>query len=316
MRQLVERNLISVIMPCYNAASFVRQAVESALGQSYPDVELVVVDDGSSDESLKILEELKSQYAGRVRIFQQENKGPYPARNLGLSHARGEYIAFLDADDYWDSDCLRRLYDTMHGHAADISYCGWQNIHESGNDRDPYIPPSYEEQDIVAAFLNGCPWPIHAALTRRNIIDSVNGFSERYHTSMDYDLWLRILKYTRSIVRTPEVLAYYRWHDKGQISSVKWLQILHARDVRQDFVNRNSCLVKHISRKRLRKIINASLLQSGYQSFWKRDLESAWHLFRMALIKGVWTVRDLKYILPSLLPYRIYARLVEYISNA
>ena len=102
------------------------------------------------------------------------------------------------------------------------------------------MPPEYEKSDIVKAFLRSCPWPIHAALVKRNVIDRLNGFSERYFTSLDFDLWLRMTAITQNIIRVPKVMAFYRWHESGQISSVKSRQVIDAWKVKQDFVKNNT----------------------------------------------------------------------------
>jgi glycosyltransferase involved in cell wall biosynthesis len=214
---------VSIIMPCYNAEPYLREAVDSVLGQSYPNVELIVVDDGSTDRSLDLLR----AYGDRIKLLSQPNQGPYPARNHGLAHASGEYVAFLDADDWWSLDCLEKLHRTLVEHEADLVYCGWQNVGE-GIQAAPFVPPEYEQEDPVAHFVRTCPWPIHAALIRRELVDRLGGFSERRYSSMDYDFWLRALALTRRIKRVPEVLAFYRWHHRGQISAVKWRQVLDA----------------------------------------------------------------------------------------
>jgi hypothetical protein len=185
--------LASVVMPCFNARAFVEQAVRSALGQDYADVELIVVDDGSTDGSREVLARLAGEYAGRMTVLQQNNQGPYPARNAGLRHAQGSLVAFLDADDYWAPNCLDTLWRALRAAQADLAYCGWQNVGEGGPGKEPYVPPHYEAGDTVALFLKGCPWPIHAALMRRSVLEQVGGFSTRMFSSMDYDLWLRIL---------------------------------------------------------------------------------------------------------------------------
>ncbi|MFZ5593840.1 MAG: glycosyltransferase family 2 protein [Pseudomonadota bacterium] len=304
------RALISVIMPCYNAVSFVEESVRCVLDQTHGNVELLVVDDGSTDGSQEILRQLGARYPERIRIYHQENKGPYPARNLALKHARGEYAAFLDADDFWHQDCLAKLYDAMMTSHADLAYCGWQNVGEGAPGTQPHVPPKYEEDDPVTRFLKGCPWPIHAALIRREIIDAVNGFSERCFSAMDYDLWLRILAVTRKMIRVPEVLSFYRWHDKGQISSIKWKQVLNAWQVRQDFVRNNPALVSHIPPDTLRTLRHQCLLDAGYKAYWKRDLASSQKLFRQALKAGYWQLKDLKYLLPALLAEKIYRSLI------
>lgn len=297
-------------MPCFNARPYVEQAVRSALGQDYGNVELIVVDDGSNDGSREVLARLAADHAGRIKVLHQKNVGPYPARNAGLGQASGNLIAFLDADDYWAPDCLRKLQRALGAAQAELAYCGWHNVGEGGPGKEPYIPPPYETEDPVALFLKGCPWPIHAALVRRSILEQVGGFSTRLFSSMDYDLWLRILAVTRNIVRVPEVLAFYRWHSAGQISAVKWRQVLEAWQVRRDFVRDHSALVAHIAPAALRELLDGSLLHAGYVAYWKRDLVSAQRLFRKAVRQRYWRVRDAKYVLPSLLPAALYRRAI------
>jgi len=119
---------ISVIMPCYNAAAFVEEAVNCVMNQTYPDVELVVVDDGSTDGSANILQELTARYAPRIQLHFQDRQGPFPARNIALRNAHGGYVAFLDADDYWTLDALEKLAASLNAQSADVAYCGWQNV--------------------------------------------------------------------------------------------------------------------------------------------------------------------------------------------
>lgn len=302
--------LISVVMPCFNARRFVEQAVRSALDQDYENVELIVVDDGSSDGSREILSRLATERADRMTVLHQENQGPYPARNAGLRQARGALIAFLDADDYWDKECLRKLHHAMESANADLAYCGWQNIGDAAAGKEPYVPPAYESGDPVASFLKACPWPIHAALSRRSLLERIGGFSTRMFSSMDYDLWLRALGVTRNIVRVDEVLAFYRWHGEGQISSVKWRQVIDAWQVRRDFARSHPQLVAHLAPALLHELLNGSLLRSAYAAYWRRDLVSAQRLFRKVALRRYWHLRDAKFVLPSFLPGALYRRLI------
>lgn len=306
--------LISVIMPCYNAETYLTNTVSGVFEQSYQNIELIIVDDGSKDEGPKILSELNQQYP-ELTVFYQKNKGPYPARNFALQHAKGELIAFLDADDYWAPNCLKKLYNGMIQSNADLSYCGWQNIVENGDNGPLYVPPAYEKGDLFTSFLKGCPWPIHAALIRREIVDKIKGFSTRCFSAMDYDFWIRISAVTQNITLVPEVLAFYRWHDHGQISSVKWKQILNARTVRHDFILGNPSLVSHIPEQELNKLLNAQVTQQAYEAFWKRDMDSAQHLFRAMLRYGYWQRKDLKYIALSLLPARVFKIIIKFLDK-
>lgn len=293
---------VSVVTPCLNAAAFVEEAVGSVFGQRVAEIELIVVDDGSTDGSRAILETLQARYGHRLRLLRTDRAGPYPARNLALRHASGEYVAFLDADDTWEPDFLHSMLGALESSGADLAYCGWQNVGAGAPGAMPYIPPAYGDGDPVEEFLHRCPWPIHAALTRRSVIDRLGGFSERMFSSMDYDLWIRMLAVTRRMVRVPRVLAYYRWHGSGQISATRWRQVLDAWQVRRDFVAANPALVAHLDRKRIAQLVDGVLLDAAYQAFWRRDLETAQRLFRKALGTGAWRPKDLKYLGASLLP--------------
>ncbi len=301
--------LVSVIMPCYNAAPYVAEAVASALGQSHGAVEVIVVDDGSTDGSEVIVAGLAREHPRRVRLYHTNRAGPYPARNEGLRHAEGRYVAFLDADDWWAPQALERLLHAVEDQGADIAYCGWQNVGE-GVRAAPYLPPAYEEEDTVAHFLRTCPWPIHAALVRRELVDRLKGFSERRFASMDYDFWLRALGVGARIKRVPEVLAFYRWHDLGQVSSVKWRQVLDALEAQQAFIRAHPQRVAHLSAQQLRDYTEGQVLRQAYRAFWKRELHSAHKLFRHAAAKGSYGMKDLRHILAALLPFGIYSGLV------
>ncbi len=307
--------LISVIMPCYNAAPYVAEAVESVFAQSYGNVELIVVDDGSSDGSDAILARLAQEHEGHLHLVFTSRVGPYPARNAGLRHAHGDYIAFLDADDWWQKDALEKLHAALCEHDADIAYCGWQNVGE-GITAQPYIPPAYEEEDVVDHFVRTCPWPIHAALVKKTFVDQLGGFSERRFASMDYDFWLRALGAGAHIKRVPEVLAFYRWHNLGQVSAVKWRQVLDALDAQLQFIRDNPRLVAHLPVERLHDLTEGQVLRQAYRAFWKRDLRSAQKLFRHAAAKGSYRLGDLRHVLSALLPYGLYSGLVALADRA
>jgi glycosyltransferase involved in cell wall biosynthesis len=304
---------VSVVMPCFNAEPFVAHAVGSVMEQTLGDVELIVVDDGSTDASASILATLAAKHDGRMRVLHSSRRGPYPARNLGLKEARGEFIAFLDADDWWAPTALEKLHAALLAADADVSYCGWQNV-GAGLDRPPHVPPAYETDDPVAHFLRTCPWPIHAAMLRRTVIERLGGFSERRFASMDYDLWLRTLGLTKRMVRVPEVLAYYRWHDSGQVSAVKWRQVLDALEAQEAFIRNHPALVAHLPEAVLRDLTKGQVLRQAYRAFWKRDLVSAQRLFRHVAAHGSYGPRDLLHVATALLPlplYRGLARIVD-----
>jgi len=307
--------LISVVMPCYNAAPYLGEAIESVLQQSYPHVELVLVNDGSTDESVQIIERLAADNPGRITVIHQTNSGPYVARNRGLIHAHGNFVAFLDADDTWHPDALNQLHAALTETLADVAYCGWQNVGEAAANTQPYIPPNYAETDAAAQFLQSCPWPINGVLLRRQLLDTLRGFSERLPTAMDYDLWLRMLQQQPTVVRVAQVLAFYRRYLRGDAHIPRWRQVFDAIAVREDFVRHHPEQIGHRSRTERDTLLYGSLLLEAYRSHWRRDTDSSRRLFRRAFRKADWKARDAKYILASFLPAPVFKSLIRLIDN-
>lgn len=304
--------LISVIMPCYNAESHLKTSINNVLSQTYPNVELIVIDDGSTDSSVSILEEFGSD----ITIILQENAGPGPARNRGIEKSSGEFIAFLDADDYWELHCLQALYDALSNTDAGLSYCGWQNVGGPPNRCQPYIPPDYENENKVESFLKAASlWPIHAALVRSENIKSIGNFDEQWATCMDYDLWLR-LSTKWPIIRVEQVLAYYRHHDGGQITSTQWRQARNVLLVKEYFIANNPELVSHLSKEKISEFTDGAFLKRGYDAYWKRDLVSAQKIFRISLQRKAGKLKDLKYLIPALLPERLYFKLIKFMDGS
>ncbi|MEW6118580.1 MAG: glycosyltransferase [Pseudomonadota bacterium] len=305
---------VTVVMPCRNAAAFIDEAIASVLAQTYPEVELIVVDDGSTDDSVSIIQERSAAHPGRITLLLQSSGGPYVARNHGLAHATGNFIAFLDADDYWHPDALAHMHAAMLDTQADVAYCGWQNVGAAARDTQPHVPPNYASADAAALFLKSCPWPINGVLIRRQLLDSLHGFSERLPTAMDYDLWLRLLAAQPTVVRVPEVLAYYRHYPRGAARIPRWRQVLDAVSVREDFVRHQPGLVAHIPAGSLQTLIYGSLLDEAYRCHWRRDIDSSRRLFRRAARKGRWRAKDAKYLLASFLPARLFDGLIRFVD--
>ncbi len=311
----VNRPLISVVMPCYNAAPYLAEAVGSALGQSYSNVEVVIIDDDSQDGSGEIAERLAQCHPGRITVAYGGHLGPFPARNKALRLIRGELVAFLDADDWWDPTALEKLQAALAETGSDIAYCGWQNV-GNGIVSAPYVPPAYESGDPVAHFIRTCPWPIHGALVTRSLVERLKGFSERCFSAMDYDFWLRALAMTPRIVRVPEVLAYYRWHGSGQVSAVKWRQVLDALTAQKDFIAENPALVSHLGSETLNDLTEGKVLIQAYRALWKRDLISARKLFHHVAAARTFKIKDLRHIIPAtLLPLSTYRWLLAAIDQ-
>jgi glycosyltransferase involved in cell wall biosynthesis len=307
--------LITVVMPCYNAAPFVEEAIESVLGQSYPHIELILVDDGSIDGSTEILQRLAARQPQRITLVYQNRAGPYAARNLALTHAQGNYIAFLDADDTWHVEALRLMHDALEAEQADLAYCGWQTFGVASTDPHPKILPALEPGEAIDHFMASSPWPINSVLIHRPLIDGLRGFSERAPTAMDLDLWLNMLAHQPKLVRVPEVLAFYRRYPRGNAHIPHWRQVFDTVAVRQDFARAHPEFVHHLTPIRLNELIYDPLLHEAYRCHWRNDTESARRLFRRAFHKADWKAADLKHLVASLLPASLYRNLVDFVTR-
>lgn len=178
---------ISVIIPTYNRQEFLAQAIDSVLGQTCADFELIVVDDGSTDDTARRVD----AYGARVRYIYQENKGPAAARNTGIRAAEGELLAFLDSDDRFAQEKLMVQQAAMAAHPEylishtdEIWYRRGELLHQK---KKHFRPHGF----IFAACLKLCVVGMSTVMVRREFFDRVGYFDEELPCCEDYDLWLR-----------------------------------------------------------------------------------------------------------------------------
>lgn len=299
---------ISIIMPCYNAASTVHGAIASIQKQTLTDWTLIIVDDGSSDHSVELIRSIDEP---RLHLYTQANQGSAAARNHGLRHARSRYVAFLDADDSWDERFLATMLQAIEPHEdAVLAYCGWQNLGVDGGRGKPFIPPDYDPLDRSEVLLGGCRWPIHGVVVRREAIEKAGGFDATLQASVDYDLWLRVAPQGR-LIRVPEVLAYYHHHDGEQITKNRLGVALNHWRAQKKYLQQHPDEVRRLGKKRVRELVQGELLKRAYACYWKRDLPAARTLFRMIMRAGYGRPTDWLHMLPSLLPESLHAWLLR-----
>lgn len=208
--------IISVLMSVYNGERYVREAIESILTQTYRDFEFVIVDDGSTDHTSKILTEL-SKTDTRIKILTNEqNIGLTASLNKALRHARGIYLARMDADDVALSQRLEEQVTFLKAH-PDIGMLGtaYAWIDERGNvigQRDVLTKP----HELHRALIRTNPFLHGSIMIRKELLDHVQGYDESYKKAQDYDLWLR-LSSTCQFANLPDVLMQKRM-TKGMIS--------------------------------------------------------------------------------------------------
>jgi glycosyltransferase involved in cell wall biosynthesis len=179
---------VSVIIPTHNRAGWVVQAVESVLKQSFDDWELIVVDDGSSDETWAVLKPFRD----RIRYLYQSNRGVSSARNLGLKKAEGEWLAFLDSDDLWMPEKLERQMDFFSNHPEALICQTAELWLRNGRRVNPRKKHQKFSGDIFAPSLKLCLVSPSAVMIHRDLFQKVGFFDESFPACEDYDLWLRI----------------------------------------------------------------------------------------------------------------------------
>jgi glycosyltransferase involved in cell wall biosynthesis len=293
---------VSIVMPCYNGAAHLARSVGSVLAQTMPDWELLLIDDGSTDDSRKLAADM-ARSDGRIHAISQANAGAVAARNRGLAEATGQYIAFLDADDTWHPEFLQVMLGALDDRPGfDIAYCGWQNIGLGGGRDHPYLPPDYEVKGKLECLVRSCPWPIHGVLLRRSLFENGVRFDQTLATSEDYDLWLRLGTKHR-ILRVPRVLAFYHHHDTvSRLTADKSQVALNHLAVQQKFLRSNPVVAAELGRRRMRELTLDPLLKRGFDAYWKRDLDAARTIFREVMRHGYGSPKDWTYMLPAWLP--------------
>lgn len=210
--------IATVVIPAYNVAGFVRDAVESALDQSFRDTEIVVVDDGSTDETPKVLAAICDERRdSRLRIISQRNAGLSAARNTGIKAARGEFIGFLDADDIWHPRKLEtQIAPMLNDPAVGVTFSFSEYIQESGERTGVKLVPTTYRPDLIALIIRNELGNGSSPVVRAQCFRQVGLFEKSLRSCEDYEMWCRIGALTDfQFVCVPKVLTYYRLRAAG-----------------------------------------------------------------------------------------------------
>jgi glycosyltransferase involved in cell wall biosynthesis len=208
---------VSVIIPTYNRWPMVREAIDSVFAQTYRDFELIVVDDGSTDESPMELARLTAP----VRVIAQSRRGVAAARNAGARAAQGRYLAFLDSDDLWLPQKLAMQTAFMSAR-SDIAICQTEEIWmRNGKRVNPKARHRKPDGDIFYRSLDLCLVSPSAVMVSRTLFHKIGGFDEALPVCEDYDLWLRIAA-DHSVPLLPQPLVVKRGGHADQLSHSLW----------------------------------------------------------------------------------------------
>ena len=204
----------SVVIPVWNADATIARALNSVFSQTNPALEVICVDDGSTDRSAEVIQQ--HPLAGRIRLIKTQNNGPSLARNIGVSAARGGHVAFLDADDYWTPDHLRSLASLVAEFPGAVLYCsGYQRICAGGSGQREtkrlgrYKTRSYGLQSYLLARILGrrIAWTSAVAVSK-GMFMHVGGFDARFKHGEDQGLWLKLACQGR-VAKSSLTTAFY-----------------------------------------------------------------------------------------------------------
>lgn len=221
------RPSVSVIVPAYNAARYVAEALQSITEQGHAPLEVLLVDDGSTDDTVTLV---RRQFPA-VRVISQPNAGVAEARNTGLRHARGDLICLLDADDGWYPGKLRAQIEHLRTHPeTGAVYHAWRVWAAAADGSYPALPaPPQGQAGEIVAELSGWIYPqllldcvVHTSsiMIRREFVEQLGGFRADLVNGEDYDYWLRLSRLTR-IDKLAGVYSFYRAAPGSLTSSVK-----------------------------------------------------------------------------------------------
>jgi glycosyltransferase involved in cell wall biosynthesis len=228
-----ETILVSAIIPAYNAARFLPAAIENIRAQNVANLEIIVVDDGSSDNCEDVARSLGARY------FRQENSGPAAARNAGLELSRGELIAFLDADDLWPEGSLQARLDCLQKNpqleiALGKVQC-LRDVPQAGSTPDATEDNRETKTELSEPFVS---FNIGAALYRKSVFEKIGGFDADLRFGEDTDWFMRAREASVSLLVLPETTLHYRLHEGGMTSGKSAAQLNVARVLKKSLDRR------------------------------------------------------------------------------
>ena len=212
--RIMSKDLVSVIIPVYNASFYLKECIESVLHQTYYNLEIVIIDDGSTDNSVDIVKSY--QYDNRIKIITQKNRGAATARNVGIKNSRGKYIQFLDADDILSlnkiEEQLKTLESYKHVYNRVVVFSKWESLKKTIKGCKEYICHTYENPiDILADFMKYEAMLIpHCYLVPRHIIDIAGLWDESLSLNDDGEWFARIIASSDILVYCNDTMVYYR----------------------------------------------------------------------------------------------------------
>ena len=317
-------SLVSVVIPTYNCSIYIGDTVRSVLSQTYKDLEIIVVDDGSIDNTKQALE----LFRGKIVYIYQENKGLAEARNTGIKASKGEYVAFLDADDLWLEDKIEKQVELFKNSSevdivfSDFSaftakkeissswiknyfevFYAYELTFEKIFAKKSYGSPSRYSGDICKTMFLGNLILPSTVLIKKKCFDNVGYLDTNYRLNADYDLFLRIsLRHSAGYIDSP-LIRYRLW--EGNVSKTKSYRfnIFEITEIIQKFIKANH---EAISKERycVHKRLSQLFFQNAIASIAENDLGEAREYLNQAIVHNPFCVKLYLFFLLSMMPQR------------
>ena len=298
--------LISIIVTCYNKEKFIAQTIESVLNQTYANFELIVIDDGSSDNSRTIIEQFADK---RIKFISQNNLGENAARNAGLKVILGQWIAFLDGDDVWLSTKLQEQLNYIQENNLDMCFCDYGTIDKIGEWSMSFPKVSFSnftynslrKKILKGNFILGSA---SSVIVKKNIIDRIGLFDKNIKWGGDWEYWIRIVFCTTRIGFLNKELVYLRF-GISQVQSTLNLKKRLADTLK--ILNKSLTTYKLTNKERAIVYLSECKVRYNYRSNYKNLLKAFFNAIKedfMAIARFdiIWLI--IKYPLRKLIKTR------------
>lgn len=308
----MEKEKISVIIPAYNAENTIERCILSVIGGGYTNIEVIVVNNGSTDDTEKIVKKLADK-DNRILLVSQKNQGPAGSRDTGLKIATGDYIAWCDSDDWYEPDCLETLYKYLKDYNADISVCRSQ-IPGKPAEYDSSVIQCWNRDEAIDVFLehkllNGVLWN---KLIKKELFDGID-FDKSLWYWEDLQVVWRLLKRAKRVVRFnqakynfyvhPESMCAKAYTEKRAYASLKvWNEIV------EDCMNPEFC--KHLEKAKIRRYVwlfgdLRLMLKDGYKK--DEDIKAIQKIMRDTGLRGLKSIHGIQKIFALIAMWNISA---------
>jgi glycosyltransferase involved in cell wall biosynthesis len=264
--------IFSVVIPNYNGSKYLEETLDSIFAQSHQAHEVLVVDDGSTDNSLAILEEYKKLHAN-LKVIKQQNGGPSKARNLGVLHAQGNFIAFLDSDDLWHKDFLTKmalLIDNTQCHLAYANYLWFDQNKQYVNQKAKDNP-----MELFDLWSDSMLSPSGLVFEKASLLN-IGGWDEELWACEDMDLWFRAKMANLQIASIQENLIYIRQHEANSKDNFFKMYDGHCKSLNKWLKITSQELKKTPS---YRKAVRLKIQKIRYYAYLAKDNSKVWDSF-------------------------------------